>query len=65
MAFLDAAACEAAVPRVAELMAQELGWGSRKRRNEAAAAVRALRSEFSTLAAAPAVPAAVAPAAAA
>jgi hypothetical protein len=29
-------------------MASELGWGNRKRRAEAAAAVRALRQEFST-----------------
>jgi glycerol-3-phosphate dehydrogenase len=46
LAFLDAAAAEAAAPRVAELMAGELGWGTRRRRAEAAAAVRALRREF-------------------
>ncbi|GBF94204.1 glycerol-3-phosphate dehydrogenase mitochondrial-like [Raphidocelis subcapitata] len=46
LAFLDAAAAEAAAPRVAELMAGELGWGTRRRRAEAAAAVRALRQQF-------------------
>ncbi|KAI8462742.1 MAG: mitochondrial glycerol-3-phosphate dehydrogenase [Monoraphidium minutum] len=48
MAFLDVAATEAAVPRVAELMAKELGWGSRKRRTEASNAIRVLRTEFAT-----------------
>lgn len=39
--------------QVAELMAAELGWGSRKRRQEAAAAVRALRGQFTPLPAPP------------
>jgi hypothetical protein len=34
--------------KVAELMAMELGWGSRKRRTEAADAIRTLRREFAT-----------------
>lgn len=47
--------------QVAELMAGELGWGTRKRRQQASAAVKALRREFTTP---PPLPAASEPAAA-
>lgn len=46
LAFLDAAAASAAAPRVAELLAGELGWSSARRRAEVEAARGYLAQAF-------------------
>ncbi|KAF8066195.1 SDP6 [Scenedesmus sp. PABB004] len=58
LAFLDAKAAQAAVPRVAELMAAELKWGGSKRRAE----VKAAHAYLATFATPPAPKPAAAPA---
>jgi glycerol-3-phosphate dehydrogenase len=65
LAFLDAAAASAAAPRVAELLAAELGWPAARRRAEVDAARAFLRQAFAVPPPAPAATmAAAAPAAA-
>jgi hypothetical protein len=48
MAFLDAAAAKAAVARVAELMAAELGWSAARRRRAVQEALEYLEGYSST-----------------
>ncbi|KAL6747098.1 mitochondrial glycerol-3-phosphate dehydrogenase [Haematococcus lacustris] len=46
LAFLDVAACQDAVPRVAELMAGELGWSAQRKQAEVQEACKFLKEGF-------------------